>query len=122
MEILANNGHGMANEVGNAGLPDICQVEDGLFENGLLTTTHSAFGADNIVDPSGVYLEDESTKVDTKKRAFDEESRDLHIPSKKPAVRSSSDSLIAEIDPAPIISPLTEAMIIDATEDETEER
>jgi hypothetical protein len=62
MEILANNGHSMANEVGNAGLPDICQVEDGLFENGLLTTTHSAFGDDSMVDPSGVYLEDESTR------------------------------------------------------------
>jgi hypothetical protein len=122
MEILANNGHSMANEVGNAGLPDICQVEDGLFENGLLTTTHSAFGDDSMVDPSGVYLEDESTKVDTKKRAFDEESKDLHIPSKKPAVRSSSDALIAEVDPVPISSSVTEAMIIDATEEETGER
>ena len=122
MEILANNGHNMATEVGNAGLPDICQVEDGLFENGLLTTTHSTFDSDNMVDSSGVYLEDENMKVDTKKRAFDEESKDLHIPSKKPAVRSSSDALMAEIDPVLISSPLTGAMIIDATEEERVER
>lgn len=122
MEILANNGHSMVNEVGNAGLPDICQVEDGLYENGLLTTTHGTFGAENMVDPSDVYLEDESMKIDTKKRAFAEESKDLHIPSKKPAVRSPSDGLIAEIDPALSSSPLTEAMVIDAMDKETGER
>ncbi|KAG0595237.1 hypothetical protein M758_UG152100 [Ceratodon purpureus] len=122
MEILANNGHSLANEVGDACLPGICEVEDGLIENGLLTSTHSDFSVNNIVDPSGVHLEDESTKVDTKKRAFDEESKDLHIPCKKPAVRSSVDTLIAEIDPASVGSFLTEAMVIEASEEETGKR
>ncbi|KAG0574920.1 hypothetical protein KC19_VG302900 [Ceratodon purpureus] len=120
MEILANNGHSMANEVGNAGRRIICQVEDGLFENESLTSTQSDFGADHIADSSRAYLEDEGMKVDTKKRSFDEVSKDLHIPSKKPAVRSSSDTLAAEVDPMSISSPLTEA--IDASEDETGER
>lgn len=122
MEILTSNGHSNANEAGNAVLPDTYQVEDGLCENGLLGNNHSALDADNVVDPSGMDLEDVSMKANTKKRAFEEESKDLHSPSKKIAMRSSSDALIAGIDSAVICSSLTEAMNIDTTREEARER
>jgi len=124
MEILVNNGHTNANEAGDSGLPDTCEVEDRLCENGLLGNNHSVFAADtgNMVDPSGMDLEDVSMKVNTKKRAFDEDSKDLHSPSKKLAMRSSSDALIAEGDSAVMSSPLSEAMNIDTTQEEAGER
>lgn len=112
MEILVDNGHTNANEAGNAALLDTCQVEDSSCENGLLENNHSALVADNMVDPS---LEDMRMRVNTKKRAFDEESKDLHSPSKKLPMRLSSDALIAEVDTAVISFPLTEAMNIDTT-------
>jgi len=120
MEILVNNGHTNAHEAGNADVPDTCEVEDRLCENGSLGNNQSALVADtgNMVDSSGMDLEDVSMKVNTKKRAFDEDSKDLHSPSKKLTMRSSSDVLIAEVDSAAISSPLTEAINIDTTREE----
>lgn len=109
METLANNGHSNADEADNV-------------ENGLLENNHSALVSDNVVGPSGMDLEDVNVKVNTKKRAFDEESKALHSPSKKLAVTSSSDALIAGVDSTVISSPLTEAMNIDSTREEAGER
>lgn len=119
MEIPVNNGHTKASEAGNADLPDTSQAEDRLCENGSLGNNQSALVADtgNMVEPSGMDLEDASMKVNTKKRAFDEDSKDLHSPSKKLAMRSSSDVLIVEVDSAVISSPSTEAVNIDTTQE-----
>lgn len=112
MEILANNCHTVADELGSVCLPDTFEVEDGL-------VTPGASGADNIGNPGGLRLEDESVIANTKKRAFDEDSKDLQSPSKKLAVRSSSDALV---DSVLFNTSLAEAMVIDTTWEEIGEK
>jgi len=115
MEILASNCHNVAaDEMGNVCLPETFEVE-----NGVVSTTHSNPGADNIEDPEVLLLEDESMIVNTKKRAFDEDSEDSQSPSKKLAVRSSSEALE---DTVLFSSSLAEAMVIDTTWEETGEK
>jgi len=86
MEILANNGRIVAaDDMGN-----VCLSETFEDENGVVCTTYSTPGANNIEVLGLLRLEDESMIVNSKKRAFDEESKDLQSPAKKLAVRSSS--------------------------------
>lgn len=105
MEILANNGHEVADRVGDVGLSGACEVE-----NGLMTATTSALAGDRIGDPNSLHLEDESEIVSTKKRAFDEGLKELRSPAKKLAVRGSSD---VEVNSVLLNSSVGDAMLID---------
>lgn len=107
-----DNGHNVAaDEPGN-----ICLSGTFPVENGVVSTTNITPAADNIRDSEDLHLEDGSMTVNSKKRAFDEDPNKLQSPSKKLAVRSSSEALV---DAVLFSSSLAEAMVIDTTWEET---
>lgn len=112
MEISANNGHTIASEAGNGGLPDTLQADDSARESELLKNNSSASVTDNMD------LDDMRMTVNTKKRAFDEESKSLHSPSKKLAISSSLGAVNSDMVSVLNNLPSKEAMNIDSTQED----
>lgn len=112
MEISANNGHTIASEAGNGGLQNTSQVDDSARESELLKNKSSPFVADRMES------DDMRMTVNTKKRAFGEESKNLHSPSKKPAICSSLGAVNSDMVSVLNNFSSREAMNIDSTQEE----